>query len=162
MELKSLIPWNRHRAPATYSPFLGLQDDINRAFDDLWRGFGTPVLSRTTGAPAFAGVPAVAVDESDKSIAVTVELPGLSEKDVELSIDGDTLTVKGEKRNETSDQKTGYSERWYGSFERTVALPPGLMTDKAEAKFANGVLTITVPKSEQTQAKAKKIAIAKA
>lgn len=162
MELKSLIPWSRNRTPAAYSPIFGLQDEINRMFDDMWRGFGSPLSVRGAGPASFEGIPAVAVDENDKSVTVTVELPGLSDKDVELSLVGDRLTVRGEKRNETSDKKSGYSERWYGAFERSVALPPDLIADKAEAKFKDGVLTVAIPKSEQLQAKAKKIAIARA
>lgn len=130
-------------------------------FDDMWRGFDSSVPARTPSRAAFGSVPAVAIDDSETAIEITVELPGLREKDVDLTLDGDTLTIKGEKREEKADKKTGYSERWYGSFERSVALPAGLVIDKADAKFKDGVLTISVPKSAQSQAKAKKIAIAR-
>ena len=161
MNIKSLVPWNRSRTPTSVAPIFGLQDEINRMFDDMWRGFGPPSAGRSAAPTAFAASPAVAVDETEKAIAVSVELPGLTEKDIEMSLDGDTLTVRGEKREEKSDKKTGYSERWFGSFERTVALPPGLVAEKADAKFKEGVLTVTVPKSEQLQTKAKKISITK-
>jgi HSP20 family protein len=142
---------------------LSLQDEINRMFDDMWRGFGTPAaLSanwRGPLAPSFAAWPAVDVKDSDKDVEVSFELPGLSEKDVELILENDTLTVKGEKQEEKSDKTTGYSERSYGAFERSVALPPGLLTDKAEAAFKNGVLTVSIPKSKETQTQAKRIPI---
>jgi HSP20 family protein len=161
MTFKSLVPWSRTRTPATYSPFVGLQDEINRMFDDMWRGFGTPTATRASSTGVFSTMPAIGVAETDKSVDVTIELPGLSEKDVELTLENDVLTVRGEKRDEKNDQKAGYTERWYGAFERSVALPPGLLADKADAKFKDGVLTVSVPRTEQLQAKAKKIAIAR-
>lgn len=161
MNLRSLVPWSRNRTPAAFPGVFGLQDEINRMFGDMWRGVGSPTAMRTPSQSVFGAGPAVAVDETDKSVTVTVELPGLTEKDVELSLDADILTIKGEKREEKSDKASGYSERWFGTFERSVALTSGLVADKADAKFKDGVLTISVPKSEQGEAKTKKIAIAR-
>ncbi|MDX2223712.1 MAG: Hsp20/alpha crystallin family protein [Rhodospirillaceae bacterium] len=164
MNLRNLVPWSRNRpAPASLTPMLGLQDEINRMFDEVWRGFGPPTaLSANWRGPlaaTLAGWPAVDVKDSDKAVDVSFELPGLSESDVDLTLENDTLTVKGEKREETTDKTTGYSERSYGAFERSVALPPGLLADKAEAAFKNGVLTVSIPKSKETQSQAKRIPI---
>lgn len=162
MNLKSLIPWSRSSAPTPFGPMFNLQDDINRMFDDMWRRFDAPLNVRAGAPAAWATWPAVEVHELDKAVEVSFELPGMAEKDVELSIESDVLTVKGEKREEKADKKTGYSERTYGSFERSVALPPGLIADKADASFKDGVLTVKIPKSEDAQPKSKRIHIAKA
>lgn len=164
MNLRNLVPWSRRNsAPAALTPMLSLQDEINRMFDEVWRGFGTPTALpgnwRGALGPTFAGWPAVDVQESDNAVEVSFELPGLTDDDVELVLENDTLTVKGEKREEKSDKTTGYSERAYGAFERSVALPSGLLTDKAEASFKNGVLMVSIPKSKETQSRAKRIPI---
>ena len=82
-------------------------------------------------------------------------MPGLEEKDVEVSVADDVLTIRGEKKTETDDSKKGYrlAERSYGSFLRSIGLPSGIATDKAEASFKNGVLTVTLPKTPEASPK---------
>jgi HSP20 family protein len=116
---------------------------VDRLFEDLWRGAGSPA----SGAPTqFA--PRIDVVESEAEYQVTVELPGLEEKDFHLDVHGDVLTVSGEKRVEQAGEDKGWrwSERSYGSFRRSIQLPSEVETDKASATFKSGVLTIVLPK----------------
>src|SRR5215204_2679945 len=161
MALRDLITWGRDqpsvpsRRGDEVSEFLTLPGATNPLFDDVFNTFGnTPsVLGRM---PAWPGVEVVA---SDKDIRISAELPGLDEKDVEVLVDNDVLTLRGEKRSETEDQERRFSERYYGRFERVIPLPFAVEEDKAEASFDNGVLTVTLPRSAQAQDKAKRIAI---
>lgn len=160
--MRDLIPWGRSRAPvrredATYaSPFLTLRREMDRLFDDAFRGFGA--LGDWTGANSF-GWPNVEVTERDKEIRVTAELPGLEEKDIELSLEDGALTLRGEKRTEHEDDDRRYSERFYGRFERRIALPAEVDEDHVKASFRNGVLTVTLPKTERARERAKRISI---
>lgn len=106
------------------------------------------------------GGPAVDVEEDDASIRVTVELPGMTKSDFHVDITGNRLTLRGEKKTDHEEKKRNYyfSERSYGSFVRSIELPSHTVADKASAEFKNGVLHITVPKSDD--AKAKRITIA--
>ncbi len=139
--------------------------EIDRLFDQFDRGFGWP-LARLFDPPsrtaAFSfSVPAVDVTEDDKAYTITAELPGLDEKAVEMSLSGDRLVIKGEKRQETEEKnKDCYlSERSYGSFQRSFQLPAGVDREHPEARFAKGVLTVTLPKTDQAQKQTKTIDI---
>ena len=103
------------------------------------------------------------VSESDEGYEVTAELPGLDEKDVEVSISEGLVTIKGEKKAETEEKKkdTYISERSYGAFRRSFRLPQPISENKVEARFDKGVLRVTLPKAPEAKKKAKKIAIAK-
>ena len=161
MALRDLITWGRDqpsvpsRRGEEVSPFLTLHREMNRLFDDVFNTFGnTPsVLGRM---PAW---PSVEVIASDKDVRISAELPGLDEKDVEVLVDNDVLTIRGEKRSETEDKERRFSERYYGRFERVIPLPVAVEEDEAEASFNNGVLTMTLPKSAKAEEKAKRIAI---
>jgi len=128
---------------------------MNRLFDEFSRGFDLPTLS---SAGNF-NWPSVEVSETDKLIKVDAELPGMEEKDVEVLLNDDVLTIRGEKRSESEDQERQWSERYYGSFERRIPLDAEVDADKITATFKNGVLKIEIPKSEQAQEKAKRIQI---
>jgi HSP20 family protein len=165
MNMKDLIPWSRaeNKAPALYrdsDPFMALHREVNRLFDDVFRGFDQfgpfPSLAASRGN---WGWPNVEVSETDKEVRVTVELPGLEEKDVEVTLDDDVLTLRGEKRSEIEDKGRQFSERYYGHFERRIPLGSEVDEDRVEARFKNGVLTIAMPKTERAQSKAKRIAI---
>ena len=164
MALRDLITWGRDqpsapsRRGAEVSPFLTLHREMNRLFDDVFNNFGnTPSLFGRM--PAW---PSVEVIQSDKDIRISAELPGLDEKDVEVLVDDDVLTIRGEKRAETQDKDRRFTERYYGRFERVIPLPFAVEEDKAEASFANGVLTVTLPKSPKAESRAKRIAIGRA
>lgn len=153
MNLKSLIPVGRDRAVAGSSnPFMSLQREIDRLFDDFTRGF--PAM------PAFGNggaglVPSIDVTETDKEIEITAELPGLEEKDVQINVADNLLTIRGEKKAEKEEKDKNYRlvERSYGSFERTLELPDGINADAIKASIAKGVLKVTVPKPAPAQAK---------
>lgn len=154
MTMKALRPWTT-RMPSRAGngdPFLLFQRDFNRVFDDLFRDFGR---GNAPLAAVTANSPRTDVAETETAIEVSVELPGLEEKDVEVSVADDVLTIRGEKKTETNDSKKGYrlAERSYGSFLRSIGLPSGIATDKAEANFKNGVLTVTLPKTPEASPK---------
>lgn len=148
MNLKSLIPVGRDRTAA--SPFMSLQREIDRLFDDFSRGFPT-----FTGNGATAVMPNMDVTETDKEIEITAELPGLEEKDVQVNVADNLLTIRGEKKAEKEQKDKNYRlvERSYGSFERTLELPEGVNADAIKANISKGVLKVTVPKPAPAQAK---------
>ena len=126
---------------------------------DVFRGFGSNLPS-LVGASAFSGGwPSVEISDGEKEIKVTAEVPGLEEKDIEVLLDDGVLTLKGEKRSETEDKDRQFTERFYGRFERRIPLGYEVKDDKVDARFRNGVLTVTLPKSEKAQSQVKRIAI---
>jgi HSP20 family protein len=96
--------------------------------------------------------PSLEVSETDKEIVVRAEMPGLKPEDVDIRVSGNVLTLSGEKKEESEDRKSGYyrSERRYGSFFRSLELPPGTKADAASAEFDKGVLTLKIPKDKAT------------
>ncbi|PRY22527.1 heat shock protein Hsp20 [Aliiruegeria haliotis] len=162
MQIKDLIPWaNKDReteaTAGTDNPVASLQREMNRVFEDFWGQFDRP-----NGPLDLAGTGARCdVVETDDAVELSVELPGMDMKDIDLTVSDDLLTLKGEKKVERKEKKKGYylSERSYGSIYRTVPLPPGVDSDKANASFRNGVLTVTVPKTEEAQARLKRIEV---
>lgn len=165
MSVRDLMPWKRgnDQSPTIYrgddaDPFLSLHRDVNRLFDEVLRGFDTPsVFTRTT--PHHSAWPSVEFSETDKEIRVTAEVPGLQEDDVEVLLEDDVLTLRGEKKAETEDKDRQFSERYYGRFERRLALGREVEKDQVAATFKDGLLTITLPKSERAQTNARRIAI---
>lgn len=163
MNMRDLIPWGRgNQAPATYRgedhPVLSLHREVNRLFDDVFRSFdgGLPSLGRTAGLGM--AWPSIEIAETEKEIRVTAEVPGLEEKDIEVLLDDGVLTLRGERRSETEDKEKQFSERFYGRFERRI--PVGeVEEDKIDARFRNGVLTVSLPKSAKAQSKVKRIAV---
>ena len=105
-------------------------------------------------------MPAVDVSETDKAYEITAELPGMDEKNVEVKVATGVLTIKGEKQDEKEEKKKDYymRERSFGSFERTFAVPDGVDSDKIDANFKKGILSVTLPKNAEAQ-KAEKIAV---
>jgi HSP20 family protein len=167
MSVRDLIPWGRERiqAPSLFrederDPFLSLHREVNRLFDDVFRSFdtGLPSFSRLSAAGAGRW-PSVEVSDGEKEIRVTAEVPGLEEKDVEVLLDDGVLTLKGEKRSETEDKDRHFSERFYGRFERRIPLGYEIDEDKVDARFKNGVLTVTLPKTAKALSQARRIAI---
>jgi HSP20 family protein len=140
----------------TWEPFSSLRRDMERLFEDFSRDVGWgPTVARTGMAPQ------IDVSETDAEVKIEAELPGLDEKDIEVVLSDGRLIIKGEKRQETEEKKKDYHmvERAYGSFARSITLPFMADPDKVKARFAKGVLTVTVPKPPE--AKEKKIAIGK-
>lgn len=143
-------------------PLLSLHREMNRLFDDVFRGsrsFAPPAV-QGGGAQTFSA--SMDVAETDKEVRVCMELPGVDEKDIDVSLDADLLTIRGEKKFEAekADEKTNYHlvERGYGRFQRSLRLPFQANPDEVKASFHNGVLTVTVPKSAE-QHRARRIQI---
>ena len=162
MAIKDLIPWNnRSRDISTHGndihPFLALHREMNRMFDDAFRGFDMVPFGSFRSGDGLAW-PNIDVDETDENIRVTAELPGLEEKDVSLEIANGMLLISGEKKSESEDKDRRFSERYYGRFERRIPLDD-VEGDKASASFKNGVLTVTIPKSREAKANVHRIAI---
>ncbi|RUW86826.1 Hsp20/alpha crystallin family protein [Mesorhizobium sp. M7A.F.Ca.US.010.02.1.1] len=165
MSVRDLIPWGRgngNSAPSLFpdgdrDPFVSLHREVNRLFDDAFRSFGARLPAF---GPSFAASwPSVEISDTDKEVRLTAEIPGLDENDIEVLLEDGALKLKGEKRSETEDKDRQFSERFYGRFERLIPLGYEVEEDKVNAAFKNGVLTVTLPKTERAQAKAKRIAI---
>lgn len=124
-----------------------LHRQMNRLFDDLFD------QDADTGSFARGGMatPAMEVHQSDDKLEITAELPGVKEEDIDLTVEDGVLTLRGEKKYERTDEERGYSERRYGTFERRLTLPSNIDEDKCSADFKDGVLTITMPKSEKAR-----------
>jgi HSP20 family protein len=160
MQIKDLIPWARKdAAPDTKSgsdnPIATLQREMNQVFESFWNRVGN------FDWPWGSGVARSDMVETDNAIEVSIELPGMEMKDIEVTVNDDMLTVRGEKRIERQEEKKGYylSERSYGAIYRTIPLPPGVDGEKAEASFKNGVLTIRLPQTPEAKAKVKHIEV---
>jgi HSP20 family protein len=124
----------------------GLHREIDRLFSEFAQGVGP------NGAQNL--IPNIEVSETDKAIEVTAEMPGLERKDVEISIDDDTLTIRGEKKiEENQDKNVHHSERTYGVFLRVLQLPPDIDPSSVQATMSNGVLKLTIPKPAKSEPK---------
>jgi len=163
MAITDLAPWRwgEKRLPVQREeerdPFYALQRRMDRLFDDFFNGFGLAPFGESWGE--FS--PRMDLSETEKELKVSAELPGLDENDIEVSLTKNTLTIKGEKKKEKEAKGQNYyrMERSYGSFWRSLPLPCEVEGDKVEATFKNGVLTITLPKTEEAQKHTKKISI---
>lgn len=163
MAIRDLIPSSRGRDVAVrrgedFNPFLTLHREMNRLFDDVFRGFDLAPFGTDRLFDRAMGWPNIEVSETDREVKVTAELPGLDEKDVQVELANGTLAIKGEKRTETEDRDRLFSERYYGRFERRIPVDD-VDEDKVSAAFKNGVLTVTMPKVPQAQSQVKHIAI---
>ena len=137
---------------------------MNRLFGDFWPEFEMPAVAGGNGG-LNAVAPRIDVSETEKAIQVTAELPGLEEKDVEVTYEDGLLTIAGEHKEETEkkDEAKKYymKERTYGSFRRVLSVGENFDEDKMKATFKNGVLTVELPKSKEIETKAKRIPIGK-
>ena len=156
---ESMSPWNKRNLlkKSVEHPLESLHQDINRLFEN----FFTEEWPMESGQGKMMLSPKFDVTENDKIIELSAELAGVEEKDLDVSVDGKVLTVKGEKKEEIKEDKKDYhlSERRYGSFKRSFTLPDGLDLDKVEASFKNGVLKISLPKSPEAKTNHKKIKV---
>jgi HSP20 family protein len=156
-------------APTAWQPLENLRQEMERMFDDFRAEFGgspfrrgrlslEPLFRREWGRGLS---PAVDVVEKDNAYEVTVELPGMSEKDIDVKLAGGMLTITGEKSEEKEEKKKDIyvSERRYGSFQRSFSVPDDVDAEKLAASVKNGVLTVTMPKSAEAKKKERKIAV---
>ncbi len=148
-------------------PIRALRHEMDRMFDQFWRGFGLAPFQRMREPErwseegfAFA-TPAIDFSEDEHAYHLTAELPGLSEKDINLTMSGDLLTLTGEKQEEKEEKEKNYhySERRFGSFRRAVQLPQDIDREKIEARFKNGVLEVALPKTADAIQRQRKIEV---
>ena len=165
MELNSLMPWNRKaelpRGTDSH-PVASFQREMDRLFDEFWRRWELGFADDER----LPWVPQADVFEDDKTIEIALELPGLDDKDIEVKVEGDRLIVEGEKRQthrqEHDERGWLVSERRWGKFQRVMPLPPHIDRDKIAASFDNGVLTLSLPKTEEGRREARHIEVRKA
>jgi len=167
MAIKDLVPRfhrGRERMPVRreeFDLFRDFQRQINRLFDDFFSDFPLALRWGERGLATAEFSPRVDVSETDKEIRVSAELPGMDEKDISVELDDAAVTIRGERKEEKEDKGRNWycREQSYGSFHRIIPLPTSVDGAKATAKFKRGVLTITVPKREEEEARRKIIKI---
>jgi HSP20 family protein len=162
---KSLVPWPRRFGlwrgeREEEHPLEAFHREFDHLFEDFWRGFDLPILGHyepRVGAMTLK----MDVREEEDRFLVSVELPGMDEKDVEVVLSDNVLTLKGEKKAEKEEAGKGYAykERSYGSFRRSIPLHAEVVADKVEASFDKGVLTVELPKTPEAKKAHKKIPI---
>lgn len=162
--IKDIIRRKKDNAPAGYEPDMGLfslQNRMNSLFNDFFHGTALKPFEEFDNMALTAFSPKINVAETDKEVAVTAELPGMDEKDVNVELNEGTLTISGEKKEEHEEKGKNWHrvERSYGSFHRVVQLPARVDEKQARAKFKKGLLTVTLPKLEKDQGKRKTIEI---
>ena len=139
--MSNLIRWEPMREMVT------LREAMDRLFDDAF--------TRPFGVQTGWSAPAIDMYQTDDEVVVKAAVPGLKASDVQISVAGDTLTMRGEfkEKSETGDKAYHIREQRYGSFERSLTLPAPVLADKAKAEFEDGILTITLPKAEEVRPK---------
>lgn len=132
------------------APFHSLHREVNRLFDDLLRHHSSLPASTEQRGPLM---PSIDVSETEGEVRIRAELPGVSESDIDVSLDGDVLIIRGEKKFERKDEKENYHvvERSYGTFQRALRLPWAIDPEKVGADFNNGILTVTLPKDVEPE-----------
>jgi HSP20 family protein len=154
----AIVPWRKRED--VWQPFReveSLQSEMNKLFD---LSLGRWPL-RSMGLMEGAWSPSVDVFDSKDNVLVKVDIPGMKKEDMEISVDGDTLTIKGEKKEETESKDKGYvkTERFFGSFNRALSLPAEIEENKVKASYKDGVLEIILPKKEEQKPKQIKVDI---
>jgi len=182
MDLKKLAPWNwfkkeeeerggamvpvrRHGELHSYSPIAQFHQEIDRMFENVFRGFGLPSIGwgrePSLLAPTDWMKPTLDIAAGEKEYIISVELPGVDEKDVQLELTEDTLVIKGEKKQEKEEKEKNYyrMERSYGSFQRVLSLPEDADQEGVGATYKNGILKITIPRKAGPPKESRQISI---
>ena len=177
MNLERLSPWNwfksesesgesqvpvRYEARDRLFPLSRLHDDIDRMFDDVLRGVGMPSLFGQAGRVTEDVLrPQLDIAERADDYLITVEVPGVDQSDVDIELNGESLVISGEKRQESRDESDSYHrvERSYGAFRRVLTLPGDTDRTKIDANFKDGVLKVSVAKHQDAKSEARKIEI---
>lgn len=186
MDFKKLAPWNwfkneeddsgssipvkhtdsrvKYHQGGTTHPILQLQREMDRLFDEAFRGFGlSPFRAELFPPLAASGLlkPQVDIGANDQEYSITIEVPGVEEKDVKIEVADNIMTIRGEKKQEKEEKSKDYYrvERSYGSFQRDLSLPHDASQEDVKAKFKNGVLTITIPRKALPKSEVKQIEI---
>lgn len=159
-----------------YHPLFNLRDEVDRVFDNFFHGWPSvsPYFRRLADLDPMKDLgntpfrlspikmsPDMDASETEDAYEITVELPGMEEKDIELTLSDGMLTLKGEKKEEREDTKKDYhlTERSYGEFRRTFPVPDAVDVKNVGAEFRKGVLTVTLPKTKQAKARTRKIEV---
>jgi HSP20 family protein len=152
--------WRPGRGLVPWRPFREMEE-MERRFEDIFGRPFLPAMWRRIPVVEMGWAPAIEVFEKEDKFVVKAELPGMKEEDIDVSVVGDTLTIKGERKAETEVKEEDYycCERSYGSFSRSIALPSSVDAKKIEASYEDGVLEVTLPKAPEV--KAKKVAVKK-
>jgi HSP20 family protein len=184
MDIKKWVPWNWfkkeeersgspvpvHRAKESMrggysdrSPVAYFHQEIDRMFDNFfstWPSFGTGRWIEPTMAESMLK-PTLDLSATEKEYAITVEIPGVDEKDVKLELANDTLTIRGEKKQEKEEKDKNYyrMERSFGSFQRVLSLPNDADQDSIKAKFSNGILKVTMHRKSLSQSDVRRIEV---
>ncbi len=162
---KSILPLKRRGNPMSTrrendSPVMAIQNEMNRMFDQFFDDPFTllPVAAMRNVADFM---PRIDVSETDAAMHITAELPGMDEKDIQISLEDEALIISGEKKSDLEEKGKSFHrvERTYGSFQRVIPLVSEIQADKVEAVFQKGVLTVTLPKTPAAEKKSHKIAI---
>jgi HSP20 family protein len=184
MDIKQLAPWNwfkkeneqsRHTVPVKYSnkssnryspeSFGGLHNEMDRLLDDFFNGLAVlPFRPRSFMREGISGdllKPSLDLGATEKEYTVSIEIPGVSEKDVSIELVHDSLIIRGEKKQRKEEKRKNFYrlERSYGSFQRTLSLPEDVNRENIKADFKNGVLNITIPRLAIPENKVKQIQI---
>ena len=141
-------------------PFHTLHREMNRLFDDAMRGGAVPPGGQGGAQGGALLAPHMDVSETDKEVHIQAELPGVKEGDIEVSLNDDVLTIRAEKQQQRREERQGmhFSERAYGTFQRSLRLPFPVSQDQVQAHFENGVLSVTLPKA-QPQERSRRIQV---
>ena len=164
MSIRDLTLWNRERKPSgsegDYHPVHVLHERMDRLFDDLFPNLNVIPFRRPLENGTFIA-PRIDVSESDTAYRFSAELPGVDQKDVEVTLTHGVMTIKGEKKAETKEEADHFlrAERSYGAFQRSFSLPSDIDEGKVKASFKNGVLTVTVAKKPSAKSATKKIEV---
>jgi HSP20 family protein len=145
------------RRMSNENPFQLMQREINRLFDNFFDDFQLT----SSGRGFESSFPRIDIKDDDKEIVVEAEVPGMDDKDIDISLSNNVLTISGEKRQEKEEKKDQYyyAERSYGAFHRDIPLHCEIEEKKVQATYKKGVLTITLPKTPEAQRKTKNIPI---
>src|ERR1043165_3539429 len=161
MSIRDLVPWTRGSAPlakreSNGDPFLSLREEMNRLFDHFHTGFDLAPL-----ADASSWTPKINVTENDKAVLVSAELPGMDEKDIDVSYENGLLTIRGEKKQEKEEKEKNFfrSERSYGMFQRSIELPYEIDEERIDAQYKKGVLNLTLPKTKEAATRTRRIPV---
>ena len=142
----ALVRWNPWREMAT------LQQQMNRLFDEA-------LVPATGGERSFVRVPAVEMEETQEAIHLKLEVPGIEAKDLDISVTQNAVSISGERKEETKTEENGVtkSEFHYGKFQRVIPLPARIQNTQVQAKYKDGILSLTLPKSEEEKNKVVKV-----
>ncbi len=167
MPISDLIPWKKETSEVARQDkregdaLLSLRDEMNQMFEDFFeRPFGLqPFQGESSLGSSF--LPDLDITDSENELVVSAELPGMDAKDIDIKLDGNTLTISGEKTSEKEEKGKRFyrQERSYGSFRRSIPLPDAIEEEKIAASYKRGVLKVTLPKTAEAQKKSKTIPV---